>query len=84
VSVGDEVAVRRQVAGRMAQAALLWLDQLDPAQRRIAVGAVPGDDPSDGERRRWFYTPTDHGGLTFHQQRPAQQRAAMRLVSTGL
>jgi hypothetical protein len=84
VSVGGEVAVRRQVAGRMAQAALLWLDQLDPDQRRIAVGAVPGDDPSDGERRRWFYTPTDHGGLTFHQQRPAQQRAAMRLVSTGL
>lgn len=68
----------------MAQAALLWLEQLDPDQRRIAVGAGPGDDPSDGERRRWFYTPTDHGGLTFHQQRPAQQRAAMRLVSTGL
>ena len=84
MSVGDEITVRREVAGRMAQAALLWLDQLDPDQRRIAVGAVPGDDPSDGERRRWFYTPTDHGGLTFHQQRPAQQRAAMRLVSTGL
>jgi uncharacterized protein DUF3500 len=84
VSVGDEITVRREVAGRMAQAALLWLDQLDLDQRRIAVGAVPGDDPSDGERRRWFYTPTDHGGLTFHQQRPAQQRAAMRLVSTGL
>ena len=40
--------------------------------------------PSDNERRRWFYTPTDHGGLTINQQRPAQQRAAMRLVSTGL
>ena len=79
MSVGDQITVRRQVAGRMAQAALLWLEQLDPDQRRIAVGAVPGDDPSDGERRRWFYTPTDHGGLTFHQQ-----RAAMRLVSTGL
>jgi hypothetical protein len=40
VSVGDEITVRREVAGRMAQAALLWLDQLDPDQRRIAVGAV--------------------------------------------
>ena len=50
----------------------------------MATGAVPADDTSDAERRRWFYTPTDHGGLTVHQQRPAQQRAAMRLVATGL
>ncbi|MCF6737132.1 DUF3500 domain-containing protein [Blastococcus sp. KM273129] len=49
-----------------------------------ASGAVPADDASDAERRRWFYTPTDHGGLTFHAQRPAQQRAAMRLVASGL
>ena len=55
-----------------------------PTQRATAAGAAPDDDASDGERRRWFYTPTDHGGLTMHQQRPAQQRAAMRLVATGL
>jgi hypothetical protein len=79
----DDVAAR-QVAGRMAEAANLWLDGLDPQQREVATGAVPDDGASDAERRRWFYTPTDHGGLTFHQQRPAQQRAAMRLVSTGL
>src|SRR3954465_15009527 len=72
------------VARRMAEAAGAWLDTLDPEQRRFATGAVPGDDGSDTERRRWFYTPTDHGGLTVHEQRPAQQRAAMRLVSTGL
>ena len=74
----------RVVAQRMAEAALVWLDTLDPQQRLIGSGAVPADDGSDAERRRWFYTPTDHGGLTFHEQRPAQQRAAMRLVSTGL
>src|SRR3712207_9275005 len=68
----------------MAEAAGAWLDGLDGEQRRIAVGATPGDDSSDAERRRWFYTPTDHGGLTFHAQRPAQQRAAIRLVATGL
>ena len=68
----------------MAEAAWSWLDQLDAEQRRIAVGSVPAADRTDEERRRWFYTPTDHGGLTIHQQRPAQQRAAMRLVSTGL
>jgi hypothetical protein len=68
----------------MAEAARAWLDMLDAGQRRVATGAVPADDGSDVERRRWFYTPTDHGGLTVHQQRPAQQQAAMRLVSTGL
>jgi hypothetical protein len=68
----------------MAGAARAWLDLLDAGQHRVATGNVPTDAGSDAERRRWFYTPTDHGGLTFHQQRPAQQRAAMRLVSTGL
>src|SRR4051812_7933896 len=68
----------------MAEAARSWLDRLDQGQRRVAIGAVPAGDASDAERLRWFYTPTDHGGLTMHQQRPAQQRAAMRLVATGL
>jgi hypothetical protein len=68
----------------MAEAADAWLDGLDVDQRRTAVGTTPADDATDAERRRWFYTPTDHGGLTFHEQRPAQQRAAMRLVASGL
>jgi Protein of unknown function (DUF3500) len=82
--ISDDVRARREVAERMAEAALAWLDTLDPEQHTIGQGAVPADDPADNERRRWFYTPTDHGGLTIHQQRPAQQRAAMRLISTGL
>jgi len=68
----------------MADAAAGWLDTLDRGQRASATGAAPADDATDAERRRWFYTPTDHGGLTFHEQHPAQQRSAMRLVSTGL
>jgi len=82
--ISEGVTARREVADRMADAALAWLDTLDPKQHTIGQGAVPADDASDNERRRWFYTPTDHGGLTIHQQQPAQQRAAMRLVSTGL
>ncbi len=82
-TVGRE-SMRREIAARMADAAFDWLDTLDGEQRRVATGTVPADDASDAERRRWFYTPTDHGGLTVHEQRPAQQRAAMRLVSTGL
>src|SRR3954469_19531586 len=73
----------REVARRMADAADAWLDTLDPQQRQAGAGAGPGNDASDAERRRWFYTPTDHGGLTFHAQRPAQQRAAMRLGASG-
>lgn len=82
-----ETDPRRAAAARMAEAAAAWLGSLDDEQRRTAQGHPPGDDPSeagDAERRRWFYTPTDHGGLTMHQQRPAQQRGAMRLVASGL
>ncbi len=82
--LADDVPARRAVAATMAQAALAWLDGLDGEQRATAVGRAPQDGADDLERRRWFYTPTDHGGLTVHQQRPAQQRAAMRLVASGL
>jgi hypothetical protein len=82
--IADDRTAGREVAERMSSAARAWLDTLDAEQRSIATGAGPADDDTDSERRRWFYTPTDHGGLTVHQQRPAQQRAAMRLVSTGL
>lgn len=76
---------RREVAARMAEAAQDWLGSLDPDQHRIATGPEPrAGDPADAERTRWFYTPTDHGGLTFHQQRPAQHRLVMRLLATGL
>ncbi len=69
----------------MATAAAAWLDALDPAQRAAAVGEAPSPDAgSDAERRRWFYTPTDHGGLPLGAQRPAQQRLAHQLVATGL
>jgi hypothetical protein len=78
------VETRRQVAATMAEAAQAWLERLTPEQKAVAAGRAPADAESDAERRRWFYTPTDHGGLTFHQQRPAQQRAAMRLVASGL
>ncbi len=74
----------RQTATEMAEAAQAWLERLDDEQRPVAQWAGPADDAAEAERRRWFYTPTDHGGLTLHQQRPAQQRAAMTLVAAGL
>ena len=71
---------RRDVARSMAEAANRWLDGLDDDQRAAAQWPFPADD----ERRLWFYTPTDHGGLTIGAMRPAQQRAAMALLRRGL
>ena len=68
----------------MAEAAAAWVDGLDDEQRPTGVWAWPGSNAADIERVRWYYTPTDHGGLTIHQQRPHQQRAAMHLLATGL
>jgi len=78
-------AVASETAKAMAAAAAAWLDALDPAQRAVAAGTAPSADAeSDAERRRWFYTPTDHGGLTLNAQRPGQQQLVMRLIATGL
>jgi len=75
----------QEAARRMAAAAADWLEALDPAQRAVATGGAPSPDAeTDAERRRWFYTPTDHGGMTLGAQGPAQQRLALRLVATGL
>ena len=82
---GGRDAAAREAAARMASAAAAWLDALDPAQRVLATGNAPSPDPEpDAERRRWYYTPTDHGGLTLAAQHPAQQRLAHQLVATGL
>ena len=67
-------------AQRMVDAARAWLDGLDEQQRDAAQ--LPW--PSDEERRLWFYTPTDHGGLALQAMRPAQQGSAMQLLHSGL
>ena len=84
-SVADKDATRIEAAQRMAVAAQAWLDALTPEQRALAAWPAPGADAdTEGERQRWFYTPTDHGGLTIGAQRPAQQQLAHKLVATGL
>jgi hypothetical protein len=66
-------------AKEMAEAAGAWLTSLTDQERQRAV--FPG---MTGERTTWYFTPTDHGGLPLNEQRPHQQRLAMRLVATGL
>lgn len=70
----------RSPAVRMVDTARAWLDSLDDEQR--AAAAMPW--PSSDERHRWYYTPTDHGGLPLARMRPSQQSLAMQLVATGL
>ncbi|MFN8021100.1 MAG: DUF3500 domain-containing protein [Acidimicrobiales bacterium] len=71
---------RHELARRMADETLAFLDSLDGAQRALAQRPFDHHD----DRTSWFYTPTDHGGLTISAMRPAQQRLAHRLVASGL
>lgn len=71
------------VAQQMSHAADSWLSELSETQRPLGSWDAPGGTAED-ERRRWFYTPTDHGGLPLNAQSPHQQRRAMELVATGL
>jgi hypothetical protein len=69
----------------MVEAATEWLESLDSDQRGRCLQPRPAAEPSaDAERRHWYYTPTDHGGLALNAMRPRQQGLAMRLVATGL
>lgn len=67
-------------AARMAAAAQDFLDSLDREQSRQARWPFPADE----ERLRWYYTPTDHGGLPLSGMRPHQQQLAFKLLASGL
>ncbi len=71
---------RVRVAAKMADEAARLIDSLDDGQRKLALWPFP----SDLERRQWFYTPTDHGGLTLAAMTSRQHRLVFRLVASGL
>jgi len=75
--------VGADVGADLAAAAGEWLAALRPEQRSVASHPGPGTD-GDAERQRWFYTPTDHGGLTLNAQSPGQQRLGLKLLAAGL
>jgi hypothetical protein len=64
----------------MAAAAADWLASLEPGQRAKARYGFP----EDTERTRWYYTPTERGGLPLAEMGPVSQRLAQRLVASGL
>jgi hypothetical protein len=69
-----------RLAAEMTAAASSFLDGLEPSQRRKAN--LPLED--DVERRRWFYTPNERGGLPLLELDSRHRQRAMRLLSTGL
>jgi hypothetical protein len=64
----------------MRDAATRLIDAVEDGQRADLAWRWPSDE----ERRRWFYTPTDHGGLPLGRMSPPQQRLAFQLMATGL
>jgi uncharacterized protein DUF3500 len=70
----------RPVLDAMAGAAADWLASLRPAQRAKAAYPFPASE----ERTRWYYTPTERGGLPLAEMDPVQQRLAHRLMASGL
>ena len=65
---------------RMAEAAGLLLTSLsDDLRGRVSF---PFDD--EDERRSWYYTPNERGGVPLVEMGPLQQQAAQRLVASGL
>jgi hypothetical protein len=64
----------------MAEEATRLIASLDVAQQAIALWPFPSDD----ERRQWFYTPTDHGGLTLAAMTQPQHRLVFRLMASAL
>lgn len=73
----------RVVAERMAEAARAVLEGLD-GEQRARVGWGWDDAESQAERMRWFYTPTEHGGVPVGEMSPGQYGRTMTLIASGL
>lgn len=74
------MTARREIADQMAESAQSLLDALDDHQRARLQLPFPSDD----ERKLWYYTPTDHGGLALSEMSADQHRRVHRLVASGL
>jgi Protein of unknown function (DUF3500) len=74
------IAEQTGTAAHMTAAAAAWLESLTPAQR--AKAAQPFTRTA--ERLRWYYTPTEQGGLPLGEMGTAAARNAHRLLASGL
>ncbi|WP_202919315.1 DUF3500 domain-containing protein [Saccharothrix deserti] len=74
----------RALVGDMTRLATDFLDSLTPELHARALWAPLDDATVEAERVRWFYTPTDHGGVPLRELSPRQQSLAMQLLAGGL
>lgn len=77
--MANQLLTNRTLADAMAEVSNELLAALDTDQRARASWSF-----DDAERRLWFYTPTDHGGLPMTEMDSVQQRIVWRLLATGL
>lgn len=68
------------IATTMRTIALALMQSFDADQRKAACRAFPDET----ERRLWFFTPTDHGGLPLGAMTPTQHRLVHQLIASGL
>ena len=73
-----------ELVTRMGQLATDLLASLPASQRDLACWAELDRPHVEAERVRWFYTPTDHGGVALRDLAPHQQSLVMQLVSSAL
>lgn len=81
---GAMARAREKAAAAMTGAATAWLNALNSDQLSLAAYASPLDPSAETERLRWFFTPTEHGGLALRDQDAHQESLAMQTVATGL
>src|SRR5260370_305197 len=67
-------------ATAMERAAVELLASLDTEQRE----RISYQFSEETQRRSWFYTPTDHGGLPLPDISPLDQQLLFRLLAAGL
>ncbi|MGI8335131.1 DUF3500 domain-containing protein [Actinomadura scrupuli] len=84
VEPGDVLAAEHAAVAAMADIAGQLVDSLPAAAVARAVMVPFGDPAVQAERVRWFYTPTDHGGLPIGVLPPRCQGLVMRLLASGL
>lgn len=73
-----------ELVSQMTSLATQILSTFGPDHRRRAHWVPVESAEVEAERVRWFYTPTDHGGVPLRELAPQQQSLVMQLVSTAL
>lgn len=84
VRSAPEGEAERALVARMVALAEELIASFDPLLRRRVWLRPFASEDTEAERKRWFYTPTDHGGVELSAMTPRQQSLTMQLLASGL